>query len=142
MKQILMIICGILFMTSVAMADDTTAETCANGAGIVVTGLATGHEYCKSNSKMNWWNALSWCDAQGRRLFRIDDCGCSDTVSNCAKNKCPELTGVSQEQFWWTINPVNARAAYVIQPASGYIDSSGSGNGSRSNAHSHYALCY
>lgn len=142
MRQILMLTCGILFISSVGFAEDTTTETCANGAGTVIEGKVTGHKYCKSNNYMNWWNAHTWCDALGRRLFSLDDCGCSDTVANCPKNTCAELAGISQESFWWAVNPVNAHASFVIRPASGYIDSNISGNCYRSSAPSHYALCY
>ena len=91
MKQFLMFTCFSIMIPTTIIAEETT-QTCANGAGTIVIGAITGHKYCKSNVKMNWWNAVSWCDAQGRRLFNLNDCGCSDTIANCAQN-CPEVIG-------------------------------------------------
>ena len=42
---------AVLFMSMTVQADDTV-ETCASGAGIVVTGKS-GHKYCKK-----WLNEL------------------------------------------------------------------------------------
>ncbi len=89
-------ICITLMVSTIALADDTTTtvETCANGAGTVVIGAVTGHKYCNSNTRMNWWNAWSWCDALGRRLFAATDCACSST--NCSSwIVCPEMKGVT-----------------------------------------------
>ena len=58
-----------LFMASMAVADDTTTETCANGAGIVITGNLSGHKYCLSNQNMSWWNAYAWCDSYSNNSF-------------------------------------------------------------------------
>ena len=73
MKKILLL-CSLLMISPTLMAEDTTVEICANGAGTIITGVITGTKYCWSNSEMNWWNANAWCDAQGRRLFSMDDC--------------------------------------------------------------------
>lgn len=108
MHKNLMIVCGVLMMFSVAFADDTVSETCADGAGTVVVGAVTGHKYCKSKIGMNWWNAVSWCDGMGRKLFSLDDCGCSNAVSDCtdgAYRLCPELKKAAQSNTWvWSKN--------------------------------------
>lgn len=100
MKQFLMFTCFSIMIPTTIIAEETT-QTCANGTGTIVIGAITGHKYCKSNVKMNWWNAVSWCDAQGRRLFNLNDCGCSDTIANCAQN-CPEVSLVIGMQNSWT----------------------------------------
>lgn len=101
MKTSLALMCGVLMMSSVVFAEDTV-ETCANGAGVVITGAVTGYKYCKSNQQMNWWNAYAWCDAIGKRLFDLNDCGCSGTT-NC-NGKCPELLAEASTGRIWTIN--------------------------------------
>ena len=82
MNKILMMTCGILIASSVALTEDTTTETCANGAGAIITGHITGDKYCKSNKTMNWWNAVSWCDAQNKTLIALSDCA-STKVNVC-----------------------------------------------------------
>ena len=54
-----------MLTVSTVIADDavsTTPEMCSNGTGTIVIGAVTGHKYCKSNQRMNWWNAYAWCD--------------------------------------------------------------------------------
>ena len=95
MNKILMFVCSILMVSSVAGADETTTETCANGAGTIVKGVIRG-EYCLSNSNMDWFNAASWCDSMGLKLIEniYDDCGCDKLI--CKTNFCPNLaTGYS-----------------------------------------------
>ena len=102
MRKILILTCGILMMSSVAMAEgETTVETCANGAGTLVTGKS-GYKYCKSNETMNWWNAVAWCDAIGKRLIDLNtDCGCSGTVR--CDGYCPEIGNTATERICtWT----------------------------------------
>ncbi len=99
MNKILMITSCVLLFSSVALAEETTTETCANGAGFVLKGAVTGHAYCVSNNIMNWWNAVAWCDGLKRELASRADCACSDTTGNCADRRCPE--------FWWpTASPL------------------------------------
>ena len=53
-----------------------TIGSAANGAtcegGSLFTGV-NGHEYCASNSKMNWWSAYTWCKAQGMKMPSLYD---------------------------------------------------------------------
>ncbi len=91
-------------------------EECANGAGIVVTGNVTGKTYCQSKSQPgSWWNAYSWCDAMQMQLVSLSDCGCSDSVSNCANSQCPEFKDVLTQPVW-TMNldgSINVRTINV-----------------------------
>ena len=89
-------------MSSVAMAEgETTVETCAGGGGTLVTGKS-GYKYCKSNKTMNWWNAVAWCDAIGKRLIDLNtDCGCNGTVK--CEGYCPEIGNTATERICtWT----------------------------------------
>ena len=135
MRKIL-IISSMLMMSFAVSAQE--AETCANGAGTVITGAVTGHKYCKSNGTMNWWNAHAWCDALGRRLFDRSDCACGNTTADCANGKCPELVGVGGEQWIWTSTPTptGSSYAYIVSLSSGHIVD----NYYRSNLFS--AFCY
>ena len=133
MKQFLMITCGILFVTSVAIADDTSTEMCANGAGFVVEGAVTGHKYCVGRDGMDWHNAYSWCDALGKQLFDLSDCACSETQADCAGGGCPEMAlyaALSKQDIFndtvpakalWTKNLRDIGTAYRINSA-GKID--------------------
>ena len=86
MKQLILLTAVFMISTVTLANDTTTTETCADGAGEIVT----GHKYCKSNVGINWWNANAWCDAQGRRLFSMDDC----TYSVTGTTACADLVGV------------------------------------------------
>ena len=133
MKQ-LILLTAILLTSTVTLAEDTTTtETCANGAGIVIEGAvadANGnkHKYCISNKTMNWWNAVSWCDAMGRKLFDRANCACGNTTADCAGSMCPELKGVSSGDWVWSATPNGTTRAYSVSLSSGYIGSSLRGN--------------
>ena len=121
MRNVFILMCGMVMMSCVVFAEDITTETCADGAGTVIIGAVSGHKYCKSNKGMNWWNAMAWCDGIGRRLFERSDCACSATVSDC-RAKCPELTGVSVGDTYslvWTATPYTDTNAYFISLVSG-----------------------
>ena len=134
MRKILILTCGILMMSSVAMGNETS---CAGGSGTLVTGKS-GYKYCKSNQKMNWWNAIAWCDALEKRLIDLDkDCGC-DVGVDCIM-KCPELEGVGTDGYAWTIVPFLTTTSYTVTLPSGKIGYSGYLGTSRSG--SYYAIC-
>ena len=106
---------------SITLADDIPSETCANTAGTVVAGAISGHKYCISNKTMNWWNAHTWCDAQGRRMFSLEDCGCTSTT-NC-QNRCPEASYLLGENakdgyFWTSTHRTNQHPYSVYLPYS------------------------
>lgn len=145
MRKILMFTCGVIMMSSIVLADDTV-ETCADGAGTVVVGAVTGHKYCNSNSKMNWWNAWSWCDGLGRRIFVATDCQCSGT--NCPGSyRCPEMNGVTSNPDYDTILDVSWTGTYRSNSTTSAYNVSLK-NGSLSNANDnnktskYFALCY
>ena len=136
MRKILILTCGILMMSSVAMAEgETTVETCAGGSGTIVIGAISKHKYCKSNKPMTWWNAHAWCDALKRRLFSMDDCGCNGVV-NC-NNICPELRGAASDQNRWTASPSSTTHVYTV----GFYGENIYKN-NRDNSHNVYAVCW
>ena len=92
-------ICCFFIIPYVAMAEEDT--TGADGAGTIVIGVS-GYKYCLSNKTMNWWNAVAWCDAMGKRLIDLNtDCGCNGTVK--CEGYCPEIGNTSTESICtWT----------------------------------------
>ena len=112
MRQLLIMMCGMLFMASMAVADDTTTETCANGAGIVITGNLSGHKYCLSNQNMSWWNAYAWCDSIGRSLFDASMCCINRT--NCPHDQCPEFLDTKINKWGWSATPIRSDSAYQV----------------------------
>ena len=138
MKQ-LILLTAILLISTVSFAEDTTTETCANGAGTVIEGAvadANGnkHKYCISNKTMNWWNAVSWCDALGKKLFSLEDCGCSGTT-NCT-DRCPELY-TKIEAYAWTATPKGENSAHFV-----YMTSASTNNGARmTRSNQNVAVC-
>ncbi len=136
MNKILMISCGVLMMSSVAMADETATETCANGAGTVITGIS-GNKYCRSNQRMSWLNAHAWCDGLKKRLFDLSDCKCSDMTANCAGSICAELRlGIALQI--WTARPSKTGTAYHVVLDRGNIYT---GDRTHTNSYS-YAVCH
>ena len=95
------------------LADDAPTETCANEAGTIIIGNS-GYKYCKSNERMNWWNAWAWCDELRKKLFSLDDCGCDGTV-NCS-GVCYELNGVGSNdvRIWTQTADGTKNASHVI----------------------------
>ena len=140
MRKIL-ILCGVLMMSSVVIAQDTTAETCADGAGVIVVGDVTGHKYCRSKQFLNWWNAYAWCDALGMKMIDVSDCLCSGGTMDCANNQCPEFTSQSDTIWtgWTTLTNEAAGEMYTI--FKGKLQPSNYGNHKRSHSSWVSALC-
>ena len=139
MKQLILLI-AILLTSTVVLAEDTTTEICANGAGIVITGAVSGHKYClsKTNVNMSWWNAWAWCDGQGRRLFHLNDC--EYEVTN-ATTTCPELKSVLPINYTvWTASPKDTTKSYCLYSTGASIQSGERAN--ISNGYNELALCY
>ena len=112
MKKILLL-CSLLMISPTLMAEDTTTETCANGAGTIIAGAVTGTKYCMSNTNMNWWNAVSWCDALGKELLDLNtDCGCPNTQS-CSL-ACPEVNWQKEMGLIWLKNVKSESTAYAV----------------------------
>ena len=109
----------LLFFTLLAISNTSISQivegqSCAGGAGTIVVGAVSGVSYCRSHVGMNWWNAVSWCDSQGKQLFDLTDCGCSWQV-NC-QNRCPEIKFNDSNGFWhWSQTSNGMTNAYVIE---------------------------
>ena len=131
------LICSILLTSTVATAEDTTVETCANGDGTVIVGVITGHKYCRSNMKMNWWNAYAWCDGLKRRMFSMDDC----QSFNATEFVCNELKDSGGSGWCWTANPSGSSKSYYVNAASGFSNPNTHAHDRRSDTYD-YALCY
>ena len=134
MNKILILTCGVLMMSSVALGDNTTAETCANGAGTVITGVVTGHKYCLIKQSMNWWNAYALCDGMERRLFSLDDC----LYSSTGTGRCADLEGASGVVHIWTATPSGVEKAQCVNLLNGGIFTQNRGGVSTPT----YTLCY
>ncbi len=153
MKPFLILTCFGLMISTTVLAEDTstTTETCANGAGTVVIGAITGHKYCKSNNTMNYWNAHAWCDAQGRQLFDLSDCGCDGTRTCQAQGTsglCPELKnvyGTSYDSYGWTSLASSESTAYYVSLTIGAVLNGYSTfhdyKSYRNSSHRQWALC-
>ena len=110
MYKMLLLGC-ISFFVLDAKAEGVATETCANGAGIIIEGAISGKRYCQSNEVMSWWNAVSWCDALGKGLFSLEECGC-DWSTNC-QSKCPELN-VNMVSRVWTTTHKDVDSSYAV----------------------------
>ena len=53
-----------------AQTDKWTDDNCTNRAGNIYT--INGVKFCRSNQKMNWWSAHSWCDKHGGTLIPFE----------------------------------------------------------------------
>ena len=106
-------ICVALMISTITLADDTI-KTCANGAGIVITGN-NGTDYCMSNNNMNWWTALAWCQTIGKTAIRYpEDCSC--VGENCLKVQCPNFANMQKAWRIWTATPCgDGTCAYDIE---------------------------
>ena len=97
---------------------------CAGGSGVVVKGKLKG-EYCMSDKGIgNWWNAVSWCDAQGKQLVSMsDDCGCDIYEGGCGRSDsqdgypCPNfsLTGRNINEWIWMQDATSASSVHSVK---------------------------
>ena len=114
MQRLLIFITGSMIIVGISLNVKAADDSCANGAGTIVIGAVSGASYCRSQVGMNWWNAFSWCNSQGKQLFDLTDCGCSWQV-NC-QNKCPEINFKDSNNFWhWTQTSNGMASAYVVE---------------------------
>ena len=83
------------------------AESCANGAGTLVSGW-DGRSYCVGKASMNWWSAFAWCDAIGGTLLDITaDCACSgSSCPNVDARYCMNLSNKVSNGSYWSRNEV------------------------------------
>ena len=84
---------------------------------------ATTKTFCKSNGTMNWWSALTWCDAQGGNLATFTGmCPGAAPASNNVEGACPALQGVVGTSQWaWSGYPVGANYALGVNLLSGAV---------------------
>ena len=120
MHKILMLTAGLLVSMPVLGAG-ITDETCANNSGRILIGAVTGHKYCLSKKGMNWWNAHTWCEGQGRQLFDMNDC------ANFGTTGCPELN-VDYLVYVNTATPKSPTEKYVVRLNTGSVTGDGNGN--------------
>ena len=152
MKKTLLILSLILCFATSAKADDTAtsslsdAEWCPNG--VVERGAHPTKRYCRSTITMNWYTALSWCQAQGKHLATMSEvCDKSTALEDrwdaSMVDKCPNFAnGESSFNSWvWTgtANPTSSTIARLVAVGTGTI-SNNSGNFARNQLF--YALCY
>ena len=149
MKKLLFVFSLILCFATSAKADDTATsslsddEWCPNG--VVERGAHPTKRYCRSTVDMNWYAALSWCQAQGKKLATASEvCNKSENLedrwdASSIDKKCPNFAnGESSFNFyWWT------GTAYPTNSANAYIVNAGTGNfNDRYRTFSLRALCY
>ena len=102
---------------------------------------ATTKTFCKSNGTMNWWSALTWCDAQGGNLATFTSmCPGIAPANKNVEGACPALQGVVGTSQWaWSGYPVAPNGALCVDLLSGAML-----NHARNNTtapHSVYAFC-
>lgn len=109
---------------------EITDTPCADGGRVIVKGILTG-TYCMSKKNIgSWWNANTWCDAQGKQLVSMTDCGCDLKPSGCkAGNDCPNFYFPDEPTFWvWMKNPHNTTAARSVKHIGKEFNQPRSGN--------------
>jgi len=116
-KKIVFLIC-VFFLTTSAMA-----ATCKGGAIITAN---NGTTFCKSDNKMNWWSAFTWCESQGRTLAELSKMcpGVSQAAAN-EEGDCPNLQGTDDGQWkyaWSSLDSnTNGYGAIIVDLSSGAI---------------------
>lgn len=120
MKKCMILMVGILMMSSVVMAQSVV--TCANGQGILVKGI-NGKTYCRSKVAMNWWSAHAWCDAaQGfdKLINPTEDCDCTGVEGCDTTLSCPNLA--TDTSTVWTDMVASSVYVYCLAMYSGSIN--------------------
>ena len=130
MRKILILMCCICLSSCIVFAEEIT-ETCANRAGITITGN-NGIPFCRSRVKMNWWTALSWCQKIGMRPFEFPkDCHCEG--EKCPVANCPNIAQITSLYAW---------TSYSNQSMGGMLDFSLSRHSTATpKTHSAFAIC-
>ena len=75
MKKLLLILTLSIILPSVAFAK------CDGGSEKIGK---NGHSYCISKKKMNWWSAVTWCEANGRSLTTMQQACNAQSLSTCS----------------------------------------------------------
>ncbi len=84
------------------------AETC--GGGSFITGN-NGHEYCRSNKRMNWWSAYTWCKANGLHMVSIYEI-CPGWDGSMGSG-CSNLNSSLDFDTWTSTASAQTEAVYV-----------------------------
>ena len=129
MKKILLLACVCMLCAGQAMAANCEAWTEIRGKN--------DHVYCKSNNRMNWWSAGTWCEAQGRHLASMEEM-CPDTgegLNNAwdgstGSGKCANLNGVGSG-YGWSSLAYGSDYAFYVGLSSGSVNSNGYRNANR-----------
>ena len=97
---------------------------------------ATTKTFCKSNGTMNWWSALTWCDAQGGNLATFTGMCPGAAPASDIEGACPALQGVVGTSQWaWSGYPYGANYALNVNLLSGAV------GGNYRNVNALYAFC-
>ena len=83
------------------------------------------HGFCVSNQNIaNWYSALAWCDAQGRRLATVNEvCDAEGVVFGGNSTGCQgNLNGevIAYTQIGWTASAIDASSAYKLTNTNGH----------------------
>ena len=113
----------------------TLAETCEGGT--LQTG-ENGHVYCQSNSKMNWWSAYTWCEAQGRHLATMYEV-CPTWDGAKGHGKICNLNSFSNGEGEYNWSSTAFESNYAFSFTKTYVENIGS---PRDNIIHCRALCY
>ena len=124
---------GVLAIGSANAADDPVWQAEATCVGGNLGTDKNGHEYCQSNSNMNWWSAYSWCEAQGRHLVSIYEI-CPDWDGGTVDSgKCSNHNTSSLQTGHWTSTVYQGNQAFRVPVDS--VDPT-------PRKRNYYALCY
>ena len=124
----------IVFLCLCAVVPAMAAEPTCNGGSIITA--KDGTTFCKSNQKMNWWSAFTWCESQGRKLANLSKM--CPNVSQVPRNEdgdCPNLQGKGDVWVWSSL-AYDEKYALGVNLSSGAIS-----YGSRVADYYPYALC-
>ncbi len=122
----------IIFAVLLTVSTGVMADTCAGGAGDLLTGNTKG-TYCLSHTTMNWWSAHAWCQSIGAELVDLTEDCVPDNNSTVA---CPNLYNNGVQKESWTSNVPSSTQAYYISHSTGGVSKvSSHRDGGR------YALC-
>ena len=133
MKKLLLILSLILCFATSAKSDDTATSSLSDSEwcskGVVERGAHPTKRYCRSTITMNWYTALSWCQAQGKHLATMSEmCDKSENPEDrwdgsMGAKKCPNFAnGESSFNSWlWTGTAVGSTNAYYVSAGTGTI---------------------
>ena len=130
-RLILTAVCALLIGTA---STTTMAAECVGGTLITANSAShddvdcgennkfcNGHTFCKSDNKMNWWSAFTWCKSNGRNLASFAmACPEKPTSINNVKGACPNLQGVSSGVVWLNLFS-HSEFAFRVTVSSGAV---------------------